>query len=211
VDISITKEQLLDKAKKLFDTAKIFGADRIRMFSFFNAYEQREKVIDYLSLLVEKATEYGVTLCHENEKEVYGDTKARVLDLMNSVKGLKFVYDPANYLQVGEKAMDTLNTFHSVSEYFHIKDVISATDELVPAGHGDGMIGKLIEMIDRDVTLTLEPHLAVFDSFKSIDNTEMKHKFHFDDNMKAFSFAVTSLTDLLKKAGYEQKDGAFIK
>lgn len=210
-DISIGKDALLDKAKRLFATANIFHTDKIRVFSFFNAYNQKEKVMEYLRLLVEKAKEYGVTLCHENEKEVYGDVKERVKELMDNVSGLKFVYDPANYLQVGEQAEETLNAFHAESEYFHIKDVLVSTDELVPAGHGDGRIQELINRIDRDVTLTLEPHLAVFDSFKSIDNTQMKHKFYFENNLSAFNFAANALKKLLMNAGYKEENGLFIK
>ncbi|MBQ7349140.1 MAG: TIM barrel protein [Clostridia bacterium] len=211
VDINVNFTEYLEKAKRVFEIANIFNTDKIRSFSFFNAYGERSKVIDYLSALVETAKSFGVYLCHENEKEIYGDTAERVCDLMQSVKGLKFVYDPANYIQVGEPADKTLSLFHSKTEYFHITDVIAATDELVPAGYGDGNIDKLVNMIDRDVTLTLEPHLAVFDAFKSIDNTEMKHKFHFKDNFEAFAFATDALKNILIKNGYTEKDGCFFK
>ena len=210
-DINIEKDALLDKCKKLCETAKIFNTDKIRMFSFFSAYDKRDKVIDNLNLLVEEASKYGVKLYHENEKEVYGDTADRVLDLMQSVKGLNFVYDPANFLQVGENADKTLEMFHSKCGYFHIKDVIVETDQLVPAGHGDGKIDKLISMIDRDVTITAEPHLAVFDAFKTIDNTEMKHKFHFEDNLSAFNFAIQSIKKILTDNGYINKNNIYIK
>lgn len=211
VDINVDFNAYLDKVKRVCETANIFCADNIRMFSFFNAYAQRNKVMDYLSKMVEVASSFGVNLCHENEKEIYGDTADRVQDIMDSVKGLKFIYDPANYLQVGEDADFTLNKFHAFTEYFHIKDVIHATDELVPAGEGDGKIDKLVKMIDRDVTLTLEPHLAVFDAFKSIDNTQMKHKFNFNSNFEAFTAAVNALKTILVNNGYAEKRGVFVK
>ncbi len=211
VDIDVDFNAYLDKVKRVCETANIFRAEKIRMFSFFNAYGERNRVLDYLSKMVEVACSFGVDLCHENEKEIYGDTADRVQDIMDNVKGLKFIYDPANYLQVGENADYTLNKFHAFTEYFHIKDVIHATDELVPAGEGDGKIDKLVKMIDRDVTLTLEPHLAVFDAFKSIDNTEMKHKFNFSSNFEAFTVAVNALKTILVNNGYAEKQGVFVK
>lgn len=211
VDINTDFNKYLDLVKNVCEIANIFNTDKIRMFSFFNAYESKEKVFEYLNKMVEIANTYGVKMCHENEKEVYGDSAERVLEIMQNVKGLRFVYDPANYVQMNEPAEKTLKLFHDKVEYFHIKDVINATGELVPAGYGDGDINKLVSMIDRDVVLTLEPHLAVFDAYAKIDNTEMKHKFKFDNNLEAFTFAVDALKDILYKNGYNLLNGDFIK
>ena len=191
--------------------ANIFGAKHIRMFSFFNAYEKKEKVFAYLRRMVEIANEYGVLLCHENEKEIYGDTLERVLELKEQVKGLAFVYDPANYLQVGEKACDTLDKAHAMSAYYHVKDVIVATDELVPAGEGDGQIGELIARITGDKVLTLEPHLKTFAGYAAIDNTVMKNKYSFKDGNEAFDAAVSALKGLLKEKNYQETNGGFVK
>ena len=78
--------------------AKIFNTDKIRMFSFYEAYESKEKVFSTLSKMVEIAKEYGVKLCHENEKKIYGDTIERVLEICENVPGLYTVYDPANFI-----------------------------------------------------------------------------------------------------------------
>jgi sugar phosphate isomerase/epimerase len=191
--------------------AKIMGTEKIRMFSFFKAYDEEEKVYAYLRRMVEIANEYGVTLYHENEKDIFGDNVERVLKIMQNVKGLKWVYDPANFLQVGERADNSLEKLHALTDYFHIKDVVFETGELVPAGHGDGKIDKLIAKIDKDTTMTLEPHLRIFDAFKSIDDTEMKHKFHFTSNGEAFDAAVSALKNLLVNAGYKEVEGGFTK
>lgn len=211
VDVNVDFNLYLEKVKYVCLLARVFDTDKIRMFSFFNSYTQPEKVFKYLNEMVKVANSYGVSLYHENEKEIYGDTKERVLEIINNVKGLKFIYDPANYLQCGEKAQTTLELFHSKTDYFHIKDVVFDNGELVPAGYGDGMIYELINMIQGDKVLTIEPHLAVFDSYKSIDNTEMKHKFNFKNASEAFDFACLSLKNLLKKAGYKEIKGEFIK
>lgn len=211
VDIGVDFESYKDKIKRISEIANIFNCDKIRSFSFFNAYNERNKVIDYLSEMVEIGKGYGVKFCHENEKEIYGDTLSRVVDILDNVKGLKSVYDPANFIQCKENADDTLLALHSRAEYFHIKDVISSTGELVPAGYGDGKIDKLIENISCDKVLTLEPHLAVFEAYASIDDTKMKHKFSFKDSNEAFDTAVTALKTLLKKANYKEVKGDFIK
>jgi sugar phosphate isomerase/epimerase len=161
--------------------------------------------------MIEVATSYGVKLYHENEKDIYGDIAERVNKIMENVDGLKYIYDPANYLQCNELADKTLELFHNRTDYFHIKDVIMETGQLVPAGYGDGKIDKLIELINDDKTLTLEPHLTVFDAYKSIDNTEMKHKFTYSSSNEAFDAAVDALKGLLKNAGYKEKEGVFVK
>lgn len=204
-------EKVSAQCAHLCQLANILGADKIRMFSFYDAYDKKEQVIDYLRRLVAQAAEYGVTLCHENEKSIYGDTLERVTELMRCVPGLKFIYDPANYLQCGEKAEDTLPALHGSTEYFHIKDVISATQELVPAGYGDGAIATLIEMIQGDKVMTLEPHLMVFDGYASFDPEAMKNKFQFSSNTEAFDAGVTALKALLKQQGYTERNGGFEK
>lgn len=211
VDITVDMDEYMKTVCHIFELAKILGADKIRMFSFFNSYDQKDKVIHNLKLMVAKANEYGIKLCHENEKEIYGDTAARVKEILDNVPGLYCVYDPANFLQVGEKADTTLPLFADRTEYFHIKDVIMETEELVPAGEGDGHIPELIASIQDDKVLSLEPHLAVFEGYATIDNTQMKNKYHFASNSQAFDAAANALKQLLIKAGYKETKGGFVK
>ena len=212
VKISVDFEEYLDSVKAMCETACILGTDRIRMFSFFDAYDQRERVIEYLNRMVETAASYRLFLCHENEKKIYGDTVERILDLRENVPGLRFVYDPANFLQTDEMPEKTLPTIHPISDYFHIKDVIVETEQLVPAGQGDGRIPELISMIDRDTVLTLEPHLKVFAGYSEIDGEKMNHRFEYKNGDEAFDAAVTSLKGLLSAAGYkENAKGEFTK
>lgn len=211
VDISVNFLEYKDKIKRICEIANLLNTDKIRSFSFHNAYDERNKVIDYLSQMVEIGNEYCVKFCHENEKGVYGDTLERVIDILDSVSGLKCVYDPANFIQCKQSADETLEKLHKRAEYFHIKDVISATGQLVPAGFGDGKIDKLVSDIDSDKVLTLEPHLAVFKAYASIDNTEMKHKFTYKDSNEAFDSAVSALKNIIINNGYKEVNGEFIK
>ena len=95
------------------------------MFSFHNAYESEEKVFDYLQQMVDIAAEEGVTLYHENEKKIYGDTVERVLRIYDNVKGLKLIYDPVNYIEVGEDPVKALDAIYDNVSYFHIKDMLA--------------------------------------------------------------------------------------
>ena len=211
VGIDVNMDAYMKDVRHVCELAKIFSTSRIRMFSFFHAYEKREIVMAYLQNMVDVAKEYGVELYHENEKDIYGDTLERVQDIMSSVDGLKYIYDPANYLQCDVPAEKTIAALVDKTDYFHIKDVIVATGELVPAGYGDGRIDELVGKIVGDKVLTLEPHLAVFDAYASIDNSEMKHKFHFTSNNEAFDCAVKAIKEILVKAGYKEVTGGFEK
>ena len=211
VDINTDFDEYLGLVKHTCQLANILGADRIRMFSFFNAYDQKEKVFNYLNKMVEEANAYGVQLCHENEKDIYGDVKERVQEIMDNTKGLKYIYDPANYLQCGETADDTLDMFLDTTDYFHIKDVVVKSGALVPAGMGDGKIDVLVSRITEDKTLTLEPHLAVFEGYSHIDKTVMKHEVVFKTATEAFDAAVNAIKKILVGVGYQEVEGAFVK
>ena len=210
-DIDTDFEEYSKLVEHVCQLAKIFKTDKIRMFSFFNTEGKEKKVFDNLRKMVEIGKKYGVYMYHENEKDIYGDIAQRVLNIMQNVDGLKYIYDPANYLQCGEPADKTLALFHKTTDYFHIKDVISATGALVPAGCGDGNIAKLLDMISDDKVLTLEPHLALFDAYKSIDNTEMKHQYIYAGPNEAFDAAVTALKKVLNEVGYREVDGVYVK
>ena len=210
-DIQVDFTEYEKQVRHVCQLALVFKTDKIRMFSFWNANEQEEKVYAYLRKMVEIGKEYGVQMCHENEKDIFGDIAERVLKIMENVDGLKYIYDPANFLQCGESADKTLELFHNKTEYFHIKDVIVENGAIVPAGYGDGKIKELLERIKDNKVLTLEPHLTVFDAYQSIDNTEMKHKFTYASANEAFDAAVNALKTLLNEIGYKEENGVFVK
>ena len=147
----------------------------------------------------------------EAKLKEYGYEVVTVQELMAEVPGLKFVYDPANYLQSGESAADTLPALHSSTEYFHIKDVVVASGAIVPAGKGDGKIAELVNRITSDKTLTLEPHLTVFEGYSHIDKTEMIHEYTFKNATEAFDAAVSAMTGILVAAGYTEVGDEFVK
>ena len=212
VSIDLDFAEHLEKLHHVCKIANIFGANRIRMFSFYNAFEKEALVVDRLQQMVDIAAGYGVTLCHENEKKIFGDTLERNLKILEQVPGLRYIYDPANFLEVGEDPNATMPALHGKADYFHIKDFISETRQLVPAGDGDAQISRLLDMIGQeDKVLTLEPHLKVFEGYSQFDSTEMNNKYTFPDNNSAFDAAVVALKTLLAKQGYKETDEGFVK
>ena len=100
VDISVDIGEYLHTVAHVCELAQALGCKRIRMFSFFGAYGQPEKVYDYLKRMTEVANGYCVMMCPENEKDIFGDTLERVQLIRRNVPGLAHVYDPANFFAV---------------------------------------------------------------------------------------------------------------
>lgn len=200
-----------EKLKHVCELAEVLGTEKIRVFSFYEAWDERERVLDAMRRMVEIAATFGVTLYHENEKGIYGDTAERVMDLYKNVPGLCFVYDPANFLQVGESAARTLREVLPICTHFHMKDVDAASGELVPVGYGSGRVDELLGALPEDAILTLEPHLAVFSGYAEIDGAPMKHRFRFAGGREAFDCAAQTLIKALLAAGYTKTQEGFVR
>ena len=98
----------LDTFMHTTELAEILGAAKIRLFSFFtkaeaDAEREKEEVLLRMRALCESAPQ-GLSLCHENEKEIFGDTIVNCLALHRELPRLRAVFDPANFVQCGEDA-----------------------------------------------------------------------------------------------------------
>lgn len=212
VDISCDFSAYEQDVLHMCRLARIFGTTRIRMFSFYGAHDKEDEVVRRLTRMAEIAEGEGVKLLHENEKKIYGDTLGRVQRLLSLVPALGMIYDPANFIEVGEAPKDTLDALHARADYFHIKDAVAGSCEIVPAGCGDADILGLISRIgDRDTVLTLEPHLMTFIGFSDLDDNPLKNKYHYESVREAFDAAVSALKALLQKAGYTEIQGGYVK
>ena len=163
----------LDLLKRTIDIARVAGASRIRMFSFYGydgSVAMRDEVMRRLERYVEAARGSGVLLCHENEKGIYGDTAEHCNDVLRTLPELGGVYDPANFLQCGENTLAAWELLHDRIDYFHIKDV-RPDGTLVPAGQGAGQIPELLRryFAQGGRVMTLEPHLKVFSALASLE------------------------------------------
>ncbi len=202
----------LEDTKRAIRICELLGTKNMRMFSFFTSQdelkENKAEVIRRLKIMVAEAEAHGITLCHENESRIYGQMPSEVRELLTEVEGLGGIFDPANYRMNDADTLEGIEATLINFKYMHIKDAIFAEQMIVPAGEGEGKIGKVIDIIndkvDGMVYLTLEPHLHIFEAYKSIDDHELKGKYIFDNNREAFDFAVKALEKLLRKHGYER-------
>ena len=207
-------DSYIAKVKRAVEIAKIFDTKYIRMFSFFVKQDElakhRKEVIKRLRAMVAIANESGITLCHENESEIYGQMPSEVRDILSSVEGLGGIFDPANYRMNNADPIEGIDATMVNFKYMHIKDAIFESQMIVPAGEGEGKIGEVIDIInekvDGDVYLTLEPHLHTFDAYKGIDNHELIGKYSFSSGREAFDFAVKSLENVLTNHGYRKDE-----
>ena len=102
VDINAPFEKELDRLKHTVELAVAAEAKRIRLFSFYGTNGEaayRDAVLESLSKFVEAAKGSGVTLCHENEKGIYGDNAARCLEIHKAIPEMPAIFDPANFVQ----------------------------------------------------------------------------------------------------------------
>jgi len=192
---------------------KILGTDRMRIFSFFvprdRVSEYREEVMRRMRILLQRAKEEGITLCHENEAKIYGQNPEEVEDLLTELPELGGVFDAANYIFDGQGPIKGfLVTFPSLV-YMHVKDA-KPDKTIVPVGMGDGrydeIFTRLETMTDKTIILTVEPHLKEFTGYNSIDSRSMKHDLHFEDSNESFDYAINSLKKMLTSLGYREEE-----
>lgn len=196
----------LDSFCRTAELAEILGASRMRIFSFFpergaSAESTQEAVFGRLFKICEKAPA-GLTLCHENEKEIYGESAEACLALHQSFPRLRAVFDPANFVQCGEDTEAAFDLLAPYIEYMHIKDA-DASGKVVLAGDGAGKIPLMIEKYRAlgGEVLTLEPHLREFIGFGNLENGKSAQGASvYKTGGEAFDAAASRL----KKIIYEQ-------
>lgn len=197
----------LERTRHGVEVANFFGAKYIRMFSFFmpegeDPAQYREEVMSRTKKMVELAEQGGVTLLHENEKDVYGDIPSRVLDLMTTINSANYraIIDPANFVQCGYKPVDEAwPILKNYIEYIHCKDALTPNSnedlgEVVPSGQGHGQFPELIQQLkssNYSGFLSIEPHLGDFDAFGGLCGPDL------------WTTAHTALIKLLNEAKFQ--------
>ena len=189
--------------------AKILGAPYIRMFSFYFDHDDdyaanRDEVLRRVQAMADYAYEQGVLCCHENEKGIYGDTAERCLDILQNVRHLRGVFDPANFVQCGVDTLQAFELLEPYIEYMHIKDALYADNSVVPAGQGDGNVKEILRRIaqrEGELILTLEPHLQVFAGLENLEansETERAMPAHtYPSHAASFQAAADALKGLI--------------
>lgn len=193
--------------KRVVKIAKMLDCKFIRIFSFYNdggswtPFEKAE-VFKKLAVMLDYAQKEGVVLLHENEKNIYGDNISRCKEIMEEFYCDNFgmVFDPANFVQTGVNTVEAFDSFKNYITYMHIKDALSESGKVTPAGMGDGNVEYILKnLFDMGYNgfLSLEPHMG---SFVGLEDLELN-----DDMLKlpkggegTFTIAYNSLVKVLE-------------
>ena len=83
IDIKGDLNGHLETAKRVYETANILDAKNVRMFSFYSKEtpfdECKNEIYAGLEKLVGLSDSAGLTLCHENEARIYGESPEKCL------------------------------------------------------------------------------------------------------------------------------------
>ncbi len=196
----------MEELKNTIRIAKRLDTKYIRIFSFFipkgeAPLKYRDAVLYRMKEMAALAEQEGVMLLHENEKDIYGDTADRCLDILESVNSpaLGCIFDPANFIQVGQDCREAFDKLASRITYMHIKDAL-ADGTVVPAGLGLGAVPEIIKgLLERGYTgfVCLEPHLGNFDGLQNLELDDSMLKLEKSDFSK-FSLAHRALVDIIE-------------
>jgi sugar phosphate isomerase/epimerase len=154
------------------EIAQALDTTNLRIFSYYlpegdEPERHRGEVLRRLTALVDQATAAGMTLLHENEHGIYGDSPTRCHDLHATIDSPHFraLWDPGNFASCGYRPYhESWDLLRQYIGYVHVKDYDRQAERVVVAGAGDAEWPECIRAL-RDAgyvgILALEPHLAV--------------------------------------------------
>ena len=194
-----------ETAKRVYETANILGAKNVRIFSFYSKETPFDKckgeIYDGIEKLVDLSDGTGLTLCHENEALIYGESPEKCLEIAEYFGGrMRCVFDMGNFVLDGYDPMAAYKLLSDYIEYFHIKDAFYS-GEIVPAGKGEAKIKEILDDYKvnggKDTFITLEPHLQTFSGLNALVGKSFDNPYKYEDQKAAFTDAVEKLKDLL--------------
>ena len=206
VPIDSSFNEHLHLFERAITVARALQTPYIRIFSFYppaasdrgavNPAEYRDEVLRRLREMTARARAAAVILLHENEKDIYGDTIARCVDLLQGINDAHFqaVFDPANFIQCGQTPYpDAYEAVRPWLRYVHVKDARS-DGSVVPAGEGVSHWPELLQRLRADGYdgfLSLEPHLALAGQYQGFSGPDL------------FRRASQALQQMLQAMGWE--------
>lgn len=195
VSIASPFDATLQKLERAIELTHIFQTSFIRIFSFYppvltaedaesdefvDPTEWRDEVLRRLHVMTEQAGNAHITLLHENEKDIYGDTIARCVDLLGDISKPQFqaAFDPANFIQCNQIPFpDAYEALQAWIGYVHVKDAL-ADGTVVAAGEGEAHWSNILQRLHKqgyDGFFSLEPHLALSGQFQGFSGPERFH------------------------------------
>ena len=172
-------EKHFDRFKIAVELAEFFDAPLIRIFSYYEAYPTgRAEVLRRMQAKVDYLGNRPITLVHENEALIYGEKAAQCVEIHQAIPSpkLRAAFDFANFIQAGEDPLANWPLLKPYTAHIHVKDAVKGTGKVVPAGHGDGHVGEILQ--DAYASgyrgfLTLEPHLAAAGQFSGFSGPDL--------------------------------------
>jgi sugar phosphate isomerase/epimerase len=196
IPIDAPFEEHLQRFKRAIELAQFFDTPFIRIFSFYPPLAEdmakgvtgsadpsiwRDEVFRRLYELTILARNANLILLHENEKDIYGDTIVRCIDLLQNINDPHFqaIFDPANFIQCEQIPYpDAYQQLRPWLRYFHVKDAL-ADGKVVAAGEGVARWPEILQQLHADGYdgfFSLEPHLAVAGQLQGFSGPELFHK-----------------------------------
>lgn len=195
--------------KHILKIAKVLDTKYIRMFSFFipegeDPAKYRDEVMRRWREFIKVGAGSGLILLHENEKEIYGDTPERCLDLLKTMNCnyLKAIFDPANFIQCDVETYPyAFELLKNEVVYIHVKDALTSDHSVVPSGYGDGRVREILTALaqcDYEGFLSLEPHLQNFQGFAGLERNPVSiRKADLKDGTGKFGIACEALQKII--------------
>ncbi len=195
---------------RIMDIGDTLGCKVLRMFSFYPADgmgddEFKQIAFEFVGELLDMADARGFILCHENEKDIFGCSPERELELMQYFGGrLKAVLDPGNFAFCFEDASKGYPLLKDYIHYFHIKDA-DESGAIVPPGKGVACLEETLKAVNADregqkVILTMEPHLMNFTGLSSLSKLDdIHHVYSFETPFEAFKVATDAVREMVSK------------
>lgn len=203
----------LKKYKHILKLCKILDVKYIRIFSFFMKKEEKNKyqneVFNRLNIFLNEIKNLDIILLHENEKDIYGDNIESSLHLVTKIDNPKFklAFDMANFVQVGEKAIEAYEKLENYIEYYHLKDAKMFAHENILIGTGDGDIKEILyRLYQKNYSgfLSLEPHLTNFSTLQNLELDDInQRKTEYENGEEAFTLTYNALKNIVKNIGGE--------
>ena len=176
IQITDPMEPELERLKRAAAIAKLLETRAVRIFSFFipkgdDPAIHRDEVLKRMKALADLAKTLDISLLIENEKDLYGDTADRQLDVLKHIDAphVRAAFDCSNFIQSDDDPMTAWQKLKPYVLDFHIKDCRTSDKREVAAGLGDGKIPEIL----RDAFasgwkgyLSFEPHLSESGVFK---------------------------------------------
>ena len=196
----------MDDFRRILETADLLDAKYIRIFSFFpvngeSQAQTTQKVLQNMETML-SITPETITLCHENEKDIFGEKTENCLLLHQTFPRLRGVFDPANFVQCGVDTKEAWQILKPYIEYLHIKDAIP-DGTVVPCGMGCGNLPFILSdyLKNGGDMMTLEPHLFDFTGLSALENGNVKSLgiSPYRDNDEAFDAAANALKTILNE------------